>query len=70
MNYASRIASVTRESLIAQEKGELLEGEFDSSGIFTEKEVHDFLRRCSNERLIHPPVEEKASHLKIRLKRF
>jgi hypothetical protein len=70
--YASRIANITRESLIAQGKGELMQGRFDSTGIFMESEVVDFMKGCSKKqwRMVQPPVEKRLKDLKIRFKKF
>ena len=70
-SYARKIAAATREELIAQGKADLMEGQFDSSGIFQDKQVRDFARKnyTKNWKLVKPSSEAK-DNLKIVLKKF
>ena len=68
--YASRMANLSRESLIAQGKGKFLDGEFDSTGIFVEEEVHSFVKSHRTKwKLVPAPSEEKSNNLKFSLKK-
>jgi hypothetical protein len=68
--YASRMAALSRESLIAQGKGKLLDGEFDSTGIFVEEDVQKFVGEHKQTwRLVPAPSEKGKRNLTFSLKK-
>jgi hypothetical protein len=72
-NFASRMSELSRDKLIAQGKGALLDGEFDSTGIFVETDALPFIREQQAWTIRRPEGEKgpsAESSLKIVLKRF
>jgi hypothetical protein len=72
-SFSKRISELSREQLIAQGKGALLDGEFDSTGIFVEAQAVPFIQNLQTSQwAIAQPVGEKkpSKSLKLVLKRI
>ena len=68
--YTSRMASIARDALIAQGKGELMDGEFDSTGIFVEEQAKAFIRDHQKWEVSGSRDKSGPGSLKLLLKRI
>jgi hypothetical protein len=69
-SFAKRMSRLSRDDLIAEGKGALLDGEFDSTGIFVEAQAQAFIQSHLTWAIERPAGESKHSkNLKIVLKR-